>query len=133
MADDDPKAYKDLPGDKKARSKPQPKSKFTKKYKQIYGEMAEYITFEDYIVENKGQVDTALKKKSKASGVSLSILRKVFDRGYAAWKTGHKPGTTPNQWGLARVNSFLVGGPVWHKYDSDQAKLARKGGFSPKG
>jgi len=131
MADDDPNAYKDLPGDKKARSKPQPKSKFTNKYKQLYGEDFE-ITFEDFIIEGKGQAQKALKKKSDATGVSMSILNKVFDRGYAAWKTGHKPGTTPVQWGLARVNSFLVGGPVWQKFDSDQAKLARKGGFTPK-
>ncbi len=96
----------------------------------MYGES---MTFEDFVAENKGQVQAALKKKSKATGVSMSILNKVFDRGYAAWKVGHKPGTTPNQWGLARVNSFLTGGPVWHKFDSDQAKLARKGGFSPKG
>jgi len=132
MADDDPKAYKDLPGDKKARAKGLPPSKFTQKYKQMYGEMAEHITFEDYIVENKGQAQKALKKKSDATGVSMAILNKVFDRGYAAWKTGHKPGTTPVQWGLARVNSFLVGGPVWQKFDSDKAKLARKGGFTPK-
>ena len=87
---------------------------------------------EAFLVEGKGQAQKALKKKSDATGVSMSILNKVFDRGYAAWKTGHKPGTTPVQWGLARVNSFLVGGPVWQKFDSDQAKLARKGGFSPK-
>lgn len=131
MADDDPKAYKDLPGDKKARAKGLPPSKFTTKYKQMYGESFE-MTFEDFIIENKGQAQKALKKKSDATGVSMAILNKVFDRGYAAWKTGHKPGTTPVQWGLARVNSFLVGGPVWQKFDSDQAKLARKGGFTPK-
>ena len=118
MKDDNPNAYKDLPGDKKARSKPQPESPYTKKYKQMYGES---MTFEDYVIENKGQVDTALKKKAAASGISLGILRKVFDRGYAAWKTGHKPGTTPNQWGLARVNSFIVKGTVWYKHDSDLA------------
>ena len=129
MADDDPDAYKDLPGDKKARKKGLPPSKFTTRYKQMYGES---MTFEDFLVENKGQAQKALKKKSDATGVSMAILNKVFDRGYAAWKTGHKPGTTPVQWGLARVNSFLVGGPVWQKFDSDQAKLARKGGFTPK-
>ena len=131
MADDDPKAYKDLPGDKKARKKGLPPSKFTTKFKQMYGESFE-MTFEDFVIENKGQAQKALKKKSDATGVSMAILNKVFDRGYAAWKTGHKPGTTPVQWGLARVNSFLVGGPVWQKFDSDQAKLARKGGFTPK-
>jgi nicotinamide mononucleotide adenylyltransferase len=131
MKDDNPDAYKDLPGDKKARAKGLPQSKFTSKYKQMYGEDFE-ITFEDFIIEGKGQATKALKKKSDATGVSMSVLNKVFDRGYAAWKTGHKPGTTPVQWGLARVNSFLVGGPVWQKFDADQAKIARAGGFSPK-
>jgi hypothetical protein len=132
MKDDNPDAYKDLPGDKKARAKGLPQSKFTSKYKQMYGEMAEHITFEDFLVEGKGQATKALKKKSDATGVSMAVLNKVFDRGYAAWKTGHKPGTTPVQWGLARVNSFLVGGPVWQKFDADQAKIAKAGGFSPK-
>ena len=128
MDDDDPRAYKDAPGDKKARKKGLKPSKFTTRYKQMYGES---MTFEDYIVENKAGVQKSLKKKSQATGVPMSVLNKVFDRGYAAWKVGHKPGTTPVQWGLARVNSFLVGGPVWKKFDSDQAKLARKAGFSP--
>ena len=45
-----------------------------------------------------------------------------FDRGVAAWKVGHKPGTTPAQWGMARVNSFITKGKVWYKHDSDLAK-----------
>ena len=28
----------------------------------------------------------------------------------AAWKGGHRPGTTPQQWAFARVNSMLTGG-----------------------
>jgi hypothetical protein len=31
-------------------------------------------------------------------------------RGMAAWKTGHRPGANQEQWGYARVNSFLTGG-----------------------
>ena len=125
MADDDPNAYKDLPGDKKARSKPQPKSKFTNKYKQMYGEDFE-ITFQDFIIEGKGQAQKALKKKSDATGVSMSVLNKVFDRGYAAWKTGHKPGTTPVQWGLARVNSFATKSKgTWGGADKDLAAKVR--------
>jgi len=52
----------------------------------------------------------ALQKKSDKSRFPLSILKKVWDRGYAAWKTGHVPGTTPQQWAMARVNSFITGG-----------------------
>ena len=51
-----------------------------------------------------------LVKKSKQTGVPYGILKKVYDRGMAAWKTGHRPGTTPQQWAFARVNSMLTGG-----------------------
>ena len=37
MGDEDPSAYKDLPGDKKAKSKVR-KSKHTKRYEQMYGD-----------------------------------------------------------------------------------------------
>ena len=44
------------------------------------------------------------------------ILKKVYDRGMAAWKTGHRPGTTPQQWAFARVNSFITkGSGTWGK------------------
>jgi hypothetical protein len=46
--------------------------------------------------------------KSKKSGISVGVLKKVYKRGVAAWKTGHRPGTTPEQWGHARVNAFIV-------------------------
>ncbi len=50
----------------------------------------------------------ALQKKADKSGISYGTLKKVYDRGMAAWKTGHRPGTTPQQWGYARVNAFIV-------------------------
>ena len=49
------------------------------------------------------------------------ILKKSYDRGLAAWRTGHRPGTTPQQWAFARVNSMLTGG----KADPDLQKQAR--------
>ena len=70
---------------------------------------------------------TALKKKAKKSGIPLSILRQVYKRGVAAWRTGHRPGTTPQQWALARVNSFITkGSGTWGKADKDLAAKARK-------
>ena len=50
----------------------------------------------------------ALQKKAEASGHSYGTLKKVYDRGVAAWRTGHRPGTTPEQWGYARVNAFIA-------------------------
>lgn len=49
-----------------------------------------------------------LAAKASKSGISVGTLKKVYDRGVAAWKTGHRPGTTPQQWGMARVNAFIV-------------------------
>ena len=122
MDDDNPAAYKPAPGDKSAKTKP---SQHTKKFKQIYGEMAEHLTFEDFMVEEKN-TDAALKKKADKSGMPLGILKKVFNRGVAAWRTGHRPGTTAVQWGLARVNSFVTkSSGTWGKADADLAKQVR--------
>ena len=118
MDDDDPAAYKPAPGDATAKTKP---STHTKKYKQMFGE----LNFEDFSVE-EGKADTALKKKADKSGMPLGILRQVYNRGVAAWRTGHRPGTTPQQWGLARVNSFITkSSGTWGKADKDLAAKVR--------
>jgi len=68
----------------------------------------------------------ALNKKADKSGMPKSILSKVYDRGMAAWKGGHRPGTTPQQWALARVNSFITkSSGTWGGADKDLAKQVR--------
>lgn len=63
-----------------------------------------------------------LKAKAEKSGMPLGVLRQVYNRGVAAWKTGHRPGTTPQQWGMARVNSFVTkSSGTWGKADKDLA------------
>jgi nicotinic acid mononucleotide adenylyltransferase len=71
--------------------------------------------------------DAALNKKASESGVSVGTLRQVYKRGVAAWRTGHRPGTTPQQWGMARVNSFITKGKTYHTADKDlrEAEEAR--------
>ena len=65
----------------------------------------------------------ALVKKAEKSGMPYSILKKVYDRGMAAYKTGHRPGATPQQWALARVNSFTTkSSGTWGKADKDLAQ-----------
>lgn len=54
------------------------------------------------------KTEASFADKSKASGISVPTLKKVFARGVAAHKTGHRPGTTPTQWGHARVNAFIA-------------------------
>jgi len=122
MDDDNPAAYKPAPGDARAKTK---QSKHTKKFKQMYGEMAEYLTFEDFVIQEQ-DADAALKKKADKSDMPLGILKQVFKRGVAAWRTGHRPGTNAVQWGLARVNSFVTkSSGTWGKADKDLAAKVR--------
>lgn len=107
MPDDSPSAYKPAPGDAKAKTKT---SKWTKAYADKYGQD------EEYMVEN---VESALQTKAEKSGIKYSILKKVFDRGMAAWKSGHRPGATQHQWAYARVNSFIMGGKTRTTGDAD--------------
>lgn len=164
--DDDSSAYGPWDADYKSRKAGKGKpvetkpSKYTKKFKELYGEGGDkesggniipledfdsnvemvvnevFEELESYLEENEytpdlpinedSPVDKALKNKAKKTGFPLGILRKVFDRGYAAWKKGHVPGTTPQQWGLARVNSFVVGGRTTKVSDGALYRQAKK-------
>ena len=204
MDDDNPAAYKPAPGDYGKKTKP---SKYTKKFKQMYGEQrakqavsgskvqklvtAHGLKFKGKVykeidmelvkINNSTQMVTfniihpkelfgnetnisfkalrrgpfmatdtskinvkteekdmelnekiaGLVKKSEKSGIAYGILKTVYDRGMAAWRTGHRPGTTPQQWAFARVNSFLTGGGA-RKSDADQWKKAKKSKASKK-
>ena len=103
--DDDPSAYEPAPGDKSAKTKP---SKYTNQMKKKFPDLYK-----------EGAADKSLAKKAEASGISVSILKQVYKRGVAAWRTGHRPGTTPEQWGHARVNSFISGGKTRTTGDAD--------------
>jgi dephospho-CoA kinase len=70
-------------------------------------------------VIDEGAADTSLAAKAKKSGISLGKLRKVYNRGVAAWNSGHRPGTTPQQWGHARVNSYINKGKTYYTADKD--------------
>ena len=67
-----------------------------------------------------------LVTKAEKSGMPYGILKKVYDRGMAAYKTGHRPGTTAQQWAFARVNSFTTkSSGTWGKADADLAAKVR--------
>lgn len=88
---------------------------------QKINELHELIEQVEFVSE-KSNPEKSLKDKAEKSGMPYAILKKVFDRGVAAWRTGHRPGTTPVQWGLARVNSFATKSPgTWGKADKDLA------------
>ena len=83
--------------------------------------MLRFKSFEE-LLENEG-----LKKKAAKSGISYGTLKKVYNRGMAAWRTGHRPGTTPQQWGMARVNSYIGKGKgTYYGADADLRGAKRK-------
>ena len=121
----DEKKYTDMDSKEKAahdKERPNaPESQHTKNFKKKFGEMK---SFSQSLEE--ADAKSALKKKAEKSGMPYAILKKVFDRGYAAWKTSHRPGTNPTQWGLARVNSFTTkSSGTWGKADKDLAAKVR--------
>jgi len=168
-ADDDSSAYGPWDADYKSKKAGKGKkvetkaSKYTKKFKELYGESEEiplednpnllkldefstlmeeaaFEVFEDLSIEldeeefesmtedinEGGKADTALRNKAKKTGFPLGILRQVYKRGFSAWKRGHIPGTTPQQWAMARVSSFAVGGRTTEVSDGALYKQAKK-------
>ena len=99
------------------------------KYLKLFEEFADDFDGFEMLDEAKKSVVTAsLKKKSKASGIPVGILRKVFSKGMQAWNAGHRPGVAQHQWGMGRVNSFITGEGGSRKADADlwtKAKAAK--------
>lgn len=75
-----------------------------------------------------------IKKKAKASGIPVGILKKVYKRGSAAWNSGHRPGTPQQAWATGRVNSFITGkggarkadAALWTKAKAAKARKKKK-------
>jgi len=86
----------------------------------------EELPEEGALDEGGSNSETALKNKAKKTGMPLGILRQVYRRGVAAWTIGHIPGTTPQQWGMARVNSFATGGKTTKMGDKALYQQAKK-------
>jgi hypothetical protein len=63
-----------------------------------------------------------LPQISKCTKVPTKTLRKVYNRGMAAWRTGHRPGASQHAWGMARVHSFVLHGKTWRTADKDLAQ-----------
>lgn len=103
------------------------KQKFNKKYKQPLNQ------------------PNSKKDISKLTGIPMSILNEVFDRGVGARKTNpqsvrsasnpsKKPGgkslrgkMSAEQWGMSRIYSFVMKQPgTWGKADKDLAEKVKK-------
>jgi len=78
------------------------------------------LSFDQFLTTLCETADAGLAAKASKSGISIGTLRKVYRRGVAAWNSGHRPGTTPQQWGMARVNSYIgKGSGTYHGADKD--------------
>ena len=62
---------------------------------------------------------TKLKDISKVTGIPLKTLKTVYDRGLAAWRTGHRPCASPQAWAYARVHSFVMKGKTYYTADKN--------------
>jgi len=101
----DPSAYVGFDTDKGVKTKP---SSYTRKFFKLFPDAK------------------SLSQKSKATGVPLKEIQESYNRGLAAWRTGHRPGATEQQWGYARVHSFLTCGKTYQTTDSDLATEAKR-------
>ena len=99
-----PKAYKGFKTDLGVKTK---SSGYTVKWKKIFPDAK------------------SLEDKAKATGVPLKYIKESYNRGMAAWRTGHRPGASQQQWGYARVHSFLLCGKTYESTDSDLAREAK--------
>jgi hypothetical protein len=106
-----PKAYVGFKTDNNKKTK---KSNYTKNWKKIFPDAL------------------SLEEKSRASGVPLKYLEESYNRGMAAWRTGHRPGATQQQWGYARVHSLLLCGKTYHTTDSDIVEKAKQASVKAK-
>jgi len=85
----------------------------------------DFITFLESVDNSDSKAHKSLKKKSESSGISLTILKRVYKKGMAAWNSGHRPGVSQSQWAMGRVNSFITGKGGARKADADLWKKAK--------
>lgn len=101
----DPNAYGEFRSDKGVKGK---RSGYTTQWKKRYPQ------------------SSGLKSAAKITGVPEKLLEKSYDRGMAAWRTGHRPGATQQQWGYSRIYSLLLCGKTHYTTDADLVRQAKK-------
>jgi hypothetical protein len=93
------KDYSNFNTDKGQKTKT---SSYTQKFRKMYGPEVR-----------------SLPEIAKATKIPLKTVKTVFNRGLAAWRTGHRPGASPQAWGYARVHSFATKGKTYYTADKD--------------
>ena len=98
----------------KARGLKTVPSKWRNKFAKKYGQMKKGYDFLDRI--------------SKTTGVKRKYLKKIQDKGLAAWRVGHRPGVTQMQWARGRVYAFVMAAPSSTGPGKPDHKLAVEAG-----
>jgi hypothetical protein len=93
------KDYKDFKTDEGVKTRT---SSYTQKFRKKYGSEVK-----------------SLPEIAKATKIPLKTLQTIYNRGLAAWRTGHRPGASPQAWGYARVHSFVMKGKTYYTADKD--------------
>ena len=101
----DPKAYVGFATNKGVKTR---KSSYTKDWNKLFPDAK------------------SIEERAKATGIPKSILQKSYNRGLAAWRTGHRPGATQQQWGYARMSSLALCGKTHYGPDADLVRKARQ-------
>jgi guanylate kinase len=104
---DDPEAYEFWKSDIKAKARGLKigSSKHKEEYYRRYRENID----EDYKPSGSTSKQKFLNRIRKETGIKKSILEKTYDKGLAAWRTGHRPGVQQHQWAAGRVYALAVG------------------------
>lgn len=101
----DPRAYKGFKTDTLGKTK---KSQYTRRWNTMFPKAK------------------SLKQRAQATGIPESLLRESYNRGLAAYRTGHRLAATQQQWGYARASSMALCGKTALTTDSDLVRKAKK-------
>ena len=115
--------FKPLAGDSVGKTRPS-------KYTRSAGGLRKAISEESKKIKSDSTKTKFIRAAAKSTGVPTSIIRRVYERGEAAYLIGHRPGTTQPQWAKARVYSFLQKGKTATTADRElyiKAKKEQKG------
>ncbi len=92
------------------------------KFRTDKGQKTKSSSYTQRFRKRYGSQVKSLPEISKATGIPLKTVKTVYNRGLAAWRTGHRPGASPQAWGYARVHSFATKGKTYYTADANLRK-----------
>jgi hypothetical protein len=103
-----PKAYVGFKTDKYAATRKKRKSSYTAEWNRLFPDAK------------------SIKERSKVTGVPEKYLLKVANKASAAWRSGHRPGITQQEWQYPRISSYLLCGKAHYTADAKLVREAKK-------